>query len=330
MHRFFHSIGPSLGVATAILFSSLSLEAGDSGDMRSADSLRHVKRIVFLGDSITQKGDYIADVECWLLSQGMTPEVLNLGLGSETATDLSAQENEGHIKKFGFGRPAVSERIDRVLEQTKPDLLFICYGMNDGVELDRYAEAINALRKKALASGVKTHVFCTPPVRDNKKDLASNPEDQKLASYSEWFLQKKEEGWLVVDIHGPMRKALDQGRAENPNFAFAPDGVHPSREGHWVMAKQILEQIFGADTSAFLSAEQILPANGDKVRPLVLERLNLLSNAWMTQIGHTRPFLAGGPNSQPGLPVPEAEEKAKSLSNQIQQLLHSPNPQTKS
>ena len=33
-------------------------------------SLVGVQRIVFLGDSITQAGGYVADVECWLLAQG--------------------------------------------------------------------------------------------------------------------------------------------------------------------------------------------------------------------------------------------------------------------
>ena len=43
---------------------------------------------VFLGDSITQAGVYVADVECWLLAQGREVQVINAGLSSESATDL--------------------------------------------------------------------------------------------------------------------------------------------------------------------------------------------------------------------------------------------------
>ena len=39
-----------------------------------------------------------------------------------------------------------------------------------------------------------------------------------------------------------MRTALDEGRAKDPAFVLARDGVHPGREGHWLMAKAILQQ----------------------------------------------------------------------------------------
>jgi lysophospholipase L1-like esterase len=84
-------------------------------------------------------------------------EVLNLGLGSETASDLAPEENAGHLKKYGFGRPFVSERLERALTATKPDLLFACYGMNDGGSLPpdasgtkRFADAVTHLRDAAI------------------------------------------------------------------------------------------------------------------------------------------------------------------------------------
>src|SRR5580693_1381588 len=135
-------------------------EGADSA--KAATVLRGVHRIVFLGDSITQAGDYIVDCECWLLAHGFEVEILDLGLASETVTDLTLEENAAHLHSFGFGRPFLSERLDRVLAATKPDLLFACYGMNDGGSLPadatgtkRFATAVTKLRKAATKAGVK-------------------------------------------------------------------------------------------------------------------------------------------------------------------------------
>lgn len=305
----------------------INVHAAEQIPAQGQELMKDVRRIVFLGDSITHKGDYVADVECWLLSRGIEVEVLNLGLGSETATNLTPEENESHLKKYGFGKVFVSERLGRVLTETKPDLLFACYGMNDTnlpadeSGLQRYAQAITSLREKALASGVKRVVLLTPPIHDNKKNAASNPSDQKLTRYTSWLLGKRNEGWLVVDIHTPMHSALDAARAKKPAFLFAEDGVHPSREGHWLMAREILKQAFGEAVPDIYCSEQLFPFLGAEIRDQVRLRQELLFNAWMTKIGHTRPNVAGGPQGTPGPPLPEAEAKAKTINEQIRKKL---------
>jgi lysophospholipase L1-like esterase len=286
--------------------------------------LRGVHRIVFLGDSITQGGDYVTDVECWLLAQGIQIEVLNLGLASETASDLTPAENAAHLKRYGFGRPAVSERLERALLATKPDLLFACYGMNDGSSLPpdesgtkRFADAITHLREAAIKAGVKRVVICTPPVQDAKGDVKQKFHDENLARYTAWLLSKRADGWDVVDIHTPMRAALDAGRAKNPAFQFAKDGIHPAREGHWLMAHEILTQFFSAKLDGVASAEDLFPAHGAEIRKLAHARMILLFNAWMTQTGHKRPGVAGGPGAKPGLPLAQANDQAAEIAKQI-------------
>jgi lysophospholipase L1-like esterase len=283
-----------------------------------------VQRIVFLGDSITQGGDYVTDFDCWLISRGIHIEVLNLGLASESATDLTEAENAGHKKSFGFGRPLLSERLDRVLAATKPDLLIACYGMNDGGSLpadqagtERFAAAITHLRDKALKAGVKRVVLCTPPPHDAKGNASQQAHDENLTRYTKWLLSKKAAGWEVVDIHGPMRQALDEGRAKDPQFALAGDGVHPGREGHWLMATAILAQFLGADLDGVSSAEQLFKRNGTEIRKLVHTRMTTLHAAWMTEAGHTRPGVPGGPGTKPGLPIVEANLRAAELTKQI-------------
>ena len=290
---------------------------------KAAAQLRNVHRIVFLGDSITQAGDYVVDFECWLLANGINVEVLNLGLSSETATDLTPEENQGHLQTYGFGRPFVSERLSRTLEATKPDIVFACYGMNDGSGLPadetgtkRFAEAVTHLHQTATDSGVKGIVICTPPIHDG-----SQPADDNLTRYTAWLSSKRADGWQVVDIHTPMRKALDEKRANDPAFKFASDGVHPGREGHWLMAREILTECFSAKLDGVASAEDLFPAHGAEIRKLVQKRMTLQFNARMTAIGHGRPGVPGGPNAQPGPSQAEADAKSAEITKQINQTL---------
>ena len=287
-------------------------------------SLRGVQRIVFLGDSITQQGDYVVDFDCWLVSRGINIEVLNLGLASETASDLTEEENAGHKKAHGFGRPPLGERMDRVISATKPDVIIACFGMNDGGDLPadetgtkRYAAAMTKLHDAALKAGVRRVVLCTPPPHDAKGDATHRTHDENLTRYSEWLLSKRSAGWDVVDIHGPMRRALDAGRAKDPRFALANDGVHPGREGHWMMSSAIVTQFIGADLDGVASAEQLFKSDGKEIRDLVQARMTKRFSAWMRQIGHTRPGVPGGPGTQPGLSVEAANVEASQFSKQI-------------
>ena len=75
------------------------------------------------------------------------------GARLHAATDLTAEENHPHLAAHGFPRPLVSQRLDRTLAVTRPDLLIVCYGMNDGSSLpntdestDRFATAVTRLR----------------------------------------------------------------------------------------------------------------------------------------------------------------------------------------
>jgi lysophospholipase L1-like esterase len=294
----------------------------------AAAPLEGIRRIVFLGDSITQAGDYVTDIECWLISQGYRFEVLDIGLSSETATKLTPAENAAHAKAAGFPRPFIGDRLDRSLAIAKPDLLFVCYGMNDASALPegpeglrRYSEAITTLREAALRAGSKRVVFCTPPVHDptNAIPADKNPHERNLVAYRDWLLSKRTEGWDVVDIHGPMRRVLKDARQTNPAFRLQPDGVHPDRTGHWVMAREILAQFFCASLGGIFSSPEFFEKNGVAIRELAERRREILFSFLMTQIGHSRPHVTGGPGVPPG-PSPES---AKSQADEIARSIDS-------
>ncbi len=118
-------------------------------------------RIVFLGDSITYGGHYVEYINALLRldSPQVHRELLDLGLPSETVSGLS-EPNHAEGK---FPRPALSERLARVLDKTRPALVVACYGMNDGIyyppsaeRLAKYQEGIRALREQATAAAPKS------------------------------------------------------------------------------------------------------------------------------------------------------------------------------
>ncbi len=133
---------------------------------RAEEFLPKVTRIVFLGDSITYAGEYVDQFELFL--RATFPErrfeVLDLGLPSETVSGLS---EEGHAGGK-FPRPDLHERLDRVLAKTKPDLVFACYGMNDGI----YLPPDNERSEKFATGMVELHLAS---LGDRRPDSPPHP-----------------------------------------------------------------------------------------------------------------------------------------------------------
>jgi len=283
--------------------------------------LRRSQRIVFLGDSITFGGHYVACFEAWLLTQDLdrVPAVINAGLPSETVSGLS---EEGHAGGQ-FPRPDLAERLDRVLAATKPDLVFACYGINCGIyqplddeRFGRYQEGFRRLKER-VEENKATLVVVTPPFYDDQRGKKPFSYNAVLDRYSQWLLDQREQGWLVVDLHGPMTAEVLRRRKDDPEFTFQPDAVHPNAEGHWFMASQLIRW-FGDQASARAeSPEAMLAACGisSDVMKLVQQRMTILRDAYVAAAGHKRPGIRAG------LPVPEAEQKARELSEKIGELV---------
>jgi lysophospholipase L1-like esterase len=291
-----------------------------------------VKRIVFLGDSITHGGGYVEDFELYLFARHPERkfEVIDIGLSSETVSGLS---EEGHAGGK-FPRPDLHERLERALSKTKPDLVFACYGMNDGIYLpldeERFAkfrEGMEWLHDKVTAAGAQI-VHLTPPTF-HALDARPKPDTEGhapasmlggynlvLDRYAQWLLDQRSKGWRVIDIHGPMNAFIEAQRKTNPDFIFAKDGIHPNAEGHELIADALITAIAPEDAAWWQKYCADLAANpkGAELRKLVHQHVHLLGDAWLSDIGHKRPGV------NPGLPVPEAEAKAAELETKIREL----------
>ena len=279
-----------------------------------------VKRIAFLGNSITYAGKYITDIEAYFVTRfpNLKIEFINVGLPSETVSGLSEPGHAGGK----FPRPDLHERLDRILAQTKPDWVFACYGINDGIYLpldeerfQKFMDGIKWLHKTVEESGAKI-IHLTPSVYD---EVTGKHQGYAavLDIYSRWLIdQAKKDQWQVIDIYNPMKKFLDDQRKEVSTFALAKDGVHPGEQGHWIIARQVLVYLGETEAEHASGIVELLEGDeGEKIFDLISQRQTIMKDSWLTYIGHKRPGM------KVGLPIEDAKQKAAEIEKAIILLL---------
>lgn len=286
--------------------------------------------MVVLGDSITQAGQYVEFLETIVLAEtGRRYEWINVGLASETVSGLS---EPGHAEGK-FPRPDLHERLGRVLEKTRPDAVMACYGMNCGIyfpfrdkRFNAFATGMEKLHAQVEKAGTKI-IHVTPPVFDpvpiKEKVLPAGlnayPQpfegyNRVLDRYSGWLMGQKSKGWEVIDLHEAMNRALAEQRGSAPEFSFSKDGIHPGKEGHWVMSEAILA---GLGVKHPWKMEDLTEPGGAlaEVYKLVGERQRVRKGAWLAACGHQRP------TTGKTMSVEEAEARAAMLGTQLEEVL---------
>lgn len=312
---------------------SVSLVAGAMAlPKATAGEFPQVGRIVFLGDSITHAGGYVQRLEAAMRLQlpQRQVEFLNLGLPSETVSGLSEPGHAGGQ----FPRPVLRERLDRILQQTQPDLVVACYGMNDGIyyplsedRMAKFREGIEELHRKVEASGaIIIHLtpafFDAQPIQDRLLpaglDEYRQPYagyDEVLEAYSEWLLEQRSRGWKVIDLHGAMKQAVLDRRKTTPEFTFAADGVHPNEEGQAVVAGPLAREWgLQLDDQGNPQVPQGKSIDANRLFQLVAQKQRLLQLAWLSSTGHLRPGIPEGVSLQ------QANEEALQIDQQIAQM----------
>lgn len=267
------------------------------------------KKTVFLGDSITQAGGYVSFISFYL--EKRYPQnnfaIYGLGLASETLSGLSEQGHAGGA----FPRPCLFERLGRVLEKVKPDVVFACYGINDGIyqpldeeRFNAFKDGVTRLITQCKTAGVTDIFLVTPPIYDTTAKPEEFNYDSVMTAYAAWEMTLNESGVHIIDLHTPMRKARDARRE-----AFSKDRVHPGDEGHLLMAQTILES-FGMA----VPDEPLATITAD---PLFKE-VDLLrrhrSARWMQHVGYTRE------KTVEPQPLGDTETEAGTMQRQIDAL----------
>ena len=261
----------------------------------------HDKRVLILGDSITHRGTYVSFISYFLQKRypDLDYDIISIGLGSETAAGTSEADHP-------FPRPCIHSRLDHALEQTKPDIVFACYGMNDGIYhpfgMDRflaYQSGIESLVAKVHASNAEVVLLTPPPFdADAKKSLAPpNATDfsykapfaqynDVLRTYGKWIMIAKLSTARKIDLNTPMLEYNRQRRKIDPQFHLANDGIHPNELGHLLMAKTIL-QACGFEFEGDI-IEILEQATADPLFVEIDHRRQMRSKGWLEYIGYER------------------------------------------
>lgn len=275
---------------------------------QSAEALAG-KRVLVLGDSITQGGTYVSFMDYFL--QKSRPELrfelYPLGLSSETLSGLSETGHAGGK----FPRPCLFERLGRALEKVKPEVVFACYGINDGIyqpleekRFQAFQEGVNRLLDQCQAAGVKQVFLATPPIYDYAAKPGEMDYDAVMTAYAAWEMQLKRPGLTVIDLHTAMRKARD-ARAE----IFSRDRIHPGDDGHLLMARTILAGAGVATPEVTAKA-----AMADPLYQAVDQLRKLRAAKWMPHVGYTREKVVAP------APLGDAEAQVAKLQAKVDEL----------
>ncbi|NJB82208.1 SGNH/GDSL hydrolase family protein [Wenyingzhuangia aestuarii] len=279
----------------------------------------NVKKIVFLGNSITYQGHYISYLETILTLENPAQkrEYINVGLPSETVSKLS----EPNHANGQFPRPNLQERLKRILEKTQPDFIFASYGINDGIYLPfspkrfhKYKKGMFWLNKQISKHNIPV-IYVTPPTYDKTDGEAySNVMDL----YADWLMSLKyTQNWNVIDIHESLKNELLNHQKINPDFRFTRDGIHPKEEGHWIIAKELLQSlgVTKIQNATNINEAIAMYSNGDKIYKLIDERQKIMKDTWLNYTGHKRP------NMEKGIPLPKAKEAYKTIQLKIDAII---------
>ncbi len=260
------------------------------------------KRVLFLGNSITNHGGYVSYIEYYLRKQFPADriDIISIGLSSETVSCLTEPAHP-------FPRPCLRERLERALQKVKPDIVVACYGMNDGIyhpqspdRMERFREGIHHLVQQINEAGAKA-VLMSPPVFDslplveqvvdaNATDFSYlhpyENYDTVLGDYSEWLQSLNDDEIRIIDVHGPMKARIMDLRSQNPSFSYSTDGIHPSASGHLFIAQQFLKSFgFTFDQDIKTLVDRI---ESDSLFRLVDAKRKLRSDGWLKFVGYIR------------------------------------------
>lgn len=260
------------------------------------------KRILILGNSITQNGAYVTFMEYYLKKHATEQplDIISIGLSGETVSGTSEPGRE-------HPRPNVRTRLERALNATEADLVLACYGMNDAnyhpldsLRFAAYKKGILELKHKVESYGAQL-ILLTPTVFDPypiQKRVSTADETHEywhpysnyntvLTTYSDWLLDLETENLQVIDLHHNLNSILERMKQIKSDSTFVPDGVHPNKIGHFYMAKTILNDLYPSIPIKD-SHTELKRIERDPLYKLVAKRRELRSEGWLNYIGYTK------------------------------------------
>lgn len=176
-------------------------------------------RIAFLGSSSTDAETYVLLVVQALVDAGKAaPLCINAGVGGDTAADMLV-------------------RVERDVLSRRPERVFVHSGMNDalrGVPLDKFESDLAAIVRRLIEGGTTVTLMTT-----NVLGPALGAAAQAAGRCSEVVRRVAERAELpLADVRARQLEAISADRA-----ITLLDHVHPSFEGHRLIARAVLDAL---------------------------------------------------------------------------------------
>lgn len=207
-----------------------------------------MKTICFLGDSITRRGYWLAEIFEHLRKQGIV--VWNCGVSGDSATG------------------AIHRVYTDCLNRT-PDTVVVMFGINDVLRtphgigekqearLEKYTKSMYTLTDMLQKAGVDI-ILCTPTPLLETGDGHDNDGLLRAAEIVRGLAREK--GFPCVDF---LSYLLPMAGKE---YAMLPDNVHPQPESHHYMAQFFMKElgwIDEMDLTPFLPMNEVAQARFD-------------------------------------------------------------------
>lgn len=205
--------------------------------------------VVAFGDSVTHgavgEGEIDYETVYWnrfrqklhAVNNYVPVNVINAGIGGITAA-------------------ASLGRMDSQVLKHEPDLLIVCFGLNDvNGELDTYLASLKAIFEKAQGRGIDT-VFMTPNMlntyvaEDTPRqhwEYAHVTAEMQVSGRMDRYITAaaalaREMGVTVCDCYGAWKKLSE---TEDTTLLLANRINHPTREMHELFAEMLFDTVMG-------------------------------------------------------------------------------------
>lgn len=219
--------------------------------------------VAFLGDSVTQ-----GCFEVYLKSDGSIETVFDKNHAyhkyfSDIFATLCPNVPLNIINAgiSGGSAPQGLERLERDVLCHKPDLVVVCFGLNDcsgGIEkLGDYTDALSGIFDSVVASGSEL-IFMTPNtmceevschIKDDKiKEIADSIAQRQRAGVLDAYIEAARElcakkGIRVCDCYKKWKRLSELGI--NTTELLSNKINHPARDMNWLFAYSLAETILG-------------------------------------------------------------------------------------
>ncbi|RYX85956.1 hypothetical protein EON83_04155 [bacterium] len=233
-----------ISIITGVAFCTLPTHQAHADFLIKAN-----QRVVFFGDSITEEHNYTRPFQDYVY----------------------ARYPERHIRFFNAGWSGdqlggTLNRLQRDVLSRKPDVVTMCFGMNDGHyaklsddSANTYRKNLDAIVKILTDKKIRVVIFSPPPVDYDKQPpwmtipLKEVDYNATLAGFGSIGSDiAKKYGATYIDILHPILDAQNAMKAKDPTYAGLRDGVHPDEKGGVVMAGAMLLGM-GAEPMPYLA-----------------------------------------------------------------------------